>query len=589
VRIAVIKRKECIAPSECDYVCQKVCPVVRAGKDCIVIGPDKKPVIDEGLCIGCGICIKKCPVSVISVINLPEELKKQALHRYSSNGFKLFREIIPHFGQVVGILGPNGIGKTTAIAILAGLTYPNLGEPGAKPDKKEIINFFKGTEAQSYFEKLFKNEISIAYKPQYVDAIPKEFKGKVIELFRKIDKTGKIKEWAEKFGITGILDRDLTQISGGELQRTAIVATILKGANVMFFDEPSSYLDIKQRLNASQIISELVDEKTSVNVIEHDLIVLDYLSNLIHVMYGKTGVYGVVSHPMSAKNGINTYLTGFLKDENVRFREHEIKFQVKPPSKAQVGNVLVKWPAVTKKLGDFHLKVDSGEMRINEIIGCLGENGTGKTTFAKILAGELKPDSGVLDSKIKISYKPQYIETKSEETVGDTLRKITKEFGTDEYRYQIIRPLQLDLLMNHKINSLSGGELQRVAIAICLSRNADVYLLDEPSAYLDVEQRLLISHAIRNVVKSKNASALVIDHDLLFLDYISERLLVFKGQPSKKGETVGPVLMEEGMNIFLKEVGITMRRDGQTHRPRINKKGSVMDREQKESGKYYYA
>ena len=115
MRIAVIDKKRCIAPKECAYICEKACPVNRAGKECIITGKDNKPIISEDLCIGCGICVKKCPVQCISILNLPEELKSQALHRYSANGFKLFRTVVPQFGQAVGVLGQNGIGKTGAI------------------------------------------------------------------------------------------------------------------------------------------------------------------------------------------------------------------------------------------------------------------------------------------------------------------------------------------------------------------------------------------------------------------------------------------------------------------------------------------
>jgi len=591
MRIAVIDKEKCLAPKECNYICQKVCPRVRAGdKDTVMVGEDGKPIISENLCIGCGICVKKCPGEAITIVNLPEALEKDAIHRYTKNGFELFRTVIPNFGKIVGILGQNGIGKTTILSILAGLLYPNLGDPERKPDRKEIINFFKGSEAQKYFELLFNNEIKVSYKLQYVDAIPKKYKGKVRDLLQKVcEKKEEFDKIIELLELGNILDRDISSISGGELQRVAIAASMLKDANVYFFDEPSSYLDIRQRLKIAKIISELNSEERSINVIEHDLIVLDYLCDLIHILYGKPAVYGIISHPISVRNGINTYLSGYLKDENVRFRDYQLKFEVKPPAMAKSELLLTKWGELKKSLGDFSLKVNPGEVYRGDIVGCIGENGIGKTTFIKMLAGELKPDSGNLDKEIKISYKPQYIKPESDATVGEILSELVGNIYSDEYRLTIINPLQLKDLLNHKINSLSGGELQRVAIAVCLSREADLYLLDEPSAYLDVEQRVRLAKVIREIIKKREVSALIIDHDLLFIDYISDKLLVFKGIPSISGETFGPVDMRTGMNEFLKSLGITMRRDAQSNRPRINKLGSVKDREQKEKGEYYYA
>ena len=113
--------------------------------------------------------------------------------------------------------------------------------------------------------------------------------------------------------------------------------------------------------------------------------------------------------------------------------------------------------------------------------------------------------------------------------------------------------------------------------------------MDEPSAYLDVEKRLVVSKVISNIVEQRKVSTLVVDHDLLFLDYLSDRLLVFEGEPAVKGIVKGPYDMEKGMNSLLAKLEITMRRDETSYRPRINKLNSVKDREQKTKKKYYYA
>jgi ATP-binding cassette subfamily E protein 1 len=201
------------------------------------------------------------------------------------------------------------------------------------------------------------------------------------------------------------------------------------------------------------------------------------------------------------------------------------------------------------------------------------------------LAGELKPDNTNLETRVKISYKPQYINYSGEKKVADLFENANFE----KVRAELLKPLELEPLLEKKAKNLSGGEMQRLSIALCLSKKADIYLLDEPSAYLDVEQRLSVAKVIKTQMDVKDCSALVIDHDLTFIDYISDKLIVFTGEPSNEGKAEGPFPMREGMNKLLSYLEITVRRDKDTKRPRINKIGSVLDREQKQEGKYYYS
>ena len=584
-RIAVIQKEKC-NPAGCgNFLCIRVCPINKMGKECIIKGDDDKPNINEELCTGCGICPHRCPFNAISIINLPEELNKPPIHQYGQNGFHLYSLPTPIFNKVVGIVGVNGIGKSTAIKILAGVLEPNLGKLDSKGGNyNELIDYFKGTEAQVFFEKVKNKEIKISYKLQQIDLIPKQVKGKVKDLLKKVDEKKQLKKIAKQLEIENILDNNISKISGGELQRVAIAATVLKKANLYIFDEPSSYLDIKQRLKIAKFIKALANENTSVIVIEHDLIAMDYMADLIHIMYGKQGCYGIVSQLKAAKAGINAYLEGYLKEDNIRFRDHKIKFEAKPPAKKGKEHLLAHWPDMEKKLGKFQLKVTEGQIDKHEIAGIIGENGIGKTSFVRLLAGVDTPDKGKLESSVLVSYKPQKLEADSDELVMNVLQDAIKKHTKD-----IINPLNIKDLYTRKLSELSGGELQRVAIASALSKKCDLCLLDEPSAYLDVEQRLIVSKIIKNVAETKGISVLVVDHDLLFIDYLSNRLIVFEGQPAIKGIEKGPFPMEQGMNSLLKDVEITLRRDEESGRPRINKPGSVKDREQKNKEKYYYS
>jgi ATP-binding cassette subfamily E protein 1 len=575
-RIAVVDNEKLKSMQQKEEI-KSICPVNRSGTDCIEILDDNKLYINEDSCIGCGICIKKAP-EAISIVNLPEELDSEPIHRYGKNGFALYSLPTPLFGKVVGILGRNGIGKSTAVKVLAGLLKPNFGkEKEASYD--DLIQRFKGTEAQSFFEKLKKDEIVVSYKPQQVELIPKNFSGTVKELLSKVDEKEKLEEMAQILDLNKFMDHDIKKISGGELQRVAIAACVLKKANVYFFDEPTSYLDVKQRLKVSKFIREMADENTAVMVIEHDLIVLDYMTDLIHLMYGKPGTYGVVSQPKATRTGINIYLSGYLKEENMRFRDYEIKFESHAPIDSKKIKELTKWEEFEETFGSFKLKANSGEIYEHDIVGILGENGIGKTSFVKILAGVEKDHE--LEG-LKVSYKPQYIEAE-DEIVLNFLSK-----AVERYNAQLIIPFELKDLLYRNLKELSGGELQRVYIAKALSEDSQLILMDEPSAYLDVEQRLKLGKIIKDLLQNTGRSALIVDHDLLFIDTISERIVVFHGEPAVHGEVNGPFFMEEGMNDFLQKIELTFRRDQESKRPRINKQGSQKDVEQKKSGKLYY-
>ncbi|KAK8779270.1 hypothetical protein V5799_019387, partial [Amblyomma americanum] len=236
---------------------------------------------------------QKCPFEAISIINLPSNLEKDTTHRYSQNSFKLHRLPTPRPGEVLGLVGTNGIGKSTALKILAGKLKPNLGRYSDPPDWTEILQNFRGSELQNYFTKILEDDLKAIIKPQYVDQIPKAVKGSVQQLMDKKD----------------------------EMKNQDEVCRVL---------------------------------------------------------------------------GINIFLDGFVPTENLRFRDTSLVFKVAETATEEEIKRMCRYeyPNMKKCLGDFEMSVDAGTFTDSEIVVMLGENGTGKTTFIRMMAGRLKPDEG---------------------------------------------------------------------------------------------------------------------------------------------------------------------------------------------------
>ncbi len=559
-------------------------------RECIQVEGSKCKIL-ETACPVCFTRAKHCPDGAVKIINLPQELDTDLTHCYGENAFRLFRLPSPRQEQIVGILGPNGIGKSTAVNLLSGTFRPNLGDwENSSPDWDEVISTFPRGELRDYLGVVSTGEVSIAVKPQYIDKLPRIFEGEVRELLARVDDREEIKNYSELMGISHILDRKLGALSGGELQRVAICATLLKEADVYFFDEPSSYLDIYERMRMVGVVRGLAEKGKRVLVVEHDLAILDVLCDLVHIIYGERSAYGIFTPPRSTRTAINAYLDGFLPEENVRIRDKPIQFLRGRNRGEEVGTPILKWGDIKKTLGDFRLTTGKGEVKSAEVVGIVGPNATGKTTLVKIIAGEIDPDEGWCTMDAKVSYKPQHVRADFQGTVQEWLdTEIGGRWRSGEFHTQVTRALQVDKMVDLYATKLSGGELQAVSIAICLGKEADLYLFDEPSAHLDANARMEAAKAIRRTMESNEKAAMVIDHDTYFLDIVSDSVLVFQGEGGDNGQAIGPLSLRKGMNLFLSDADVTFRRDIESHRPRINKPSSRKDREQKLSGEYFYS
>lgn len=541
--------------------------------------------ISEEACEACMLRANRCPGDAVRIVKLPTNLDKGVSHRYDENAFKLCGLPDASPGQVTGLLGSNGIGKSTALQILAGRLKPNLGRFDDPPSWTEIFKYYRGSSLQNYLKALANDElraVSKSQNPQFRHpAMP------VRALLEHHDERGVSAEYVEKLDLTYLLDRPLEALSGGERQRVAIACVASKAANVYIFDEPSSFLDVKQRLAVVDVIRSLVQDQVYVFVVEHDLAMLDAVSDAVCCLFGSTGAYGVVTSRMAPGKAINQFLNGFFPTLNMRFRPEPLDFSSPCCEVATTGATGMAYSAETITLEDrenstsFTLRVEGGEVCAGEVVVLLGENGTGKSTLAEKLA---KVNRGVT------SYKPQHSTRlrRWDGTVGSLLEHEVPLLGDRMFGLLVAQPLYLDELLHKQVSILSGGELQRVAIAVCLGTPAQLYLLDEPSAGLDCEQRLVVARVLQRWVTGHlGAAALVVEHDLLMAASLAARVVCYDGTPGVECTARSPALLKEGLNTFMRVLDVTIREDSSTGRPRVNKRHCAKDREQRKAGMYY--
>jgi ATP-binding cassette, sub-family E, member 1 len=618
------------------------------GKSCIQISPHKKVVVSQDACAVCLNRCKQCPGErAVSVVKLPANLTSRPTYQYGINSFKLHGLPVPRPGHVLGLLGSNGKGKSTALKILGGLIQPNFGcvaKHDTPPTWSEIIASYRGSDLQNYFQALTEKRLKIALKPHLDSNFVRRLRGKTVrELMQARDQRGKMDYYCRKLDLNHLLGRKIEELSGGELQRFAAACTLCKDADVYIFDEVTSFLDIKQRLVVTQLIRDLVHGdivatkkqradsqclKKYVIVVEHDLAILDFMADFIQCLYGTNGAFGVVTSRSRVRNGINQFLAGYFSSENMRFRDHELTFKVSTgdffvedeetggekdtiDSDSVTGAVSYSATSLCchtpednngKKSAGFTLHVEAGRIRKGECVVLMGENGCGKSTFMNMLAGistststgTEKADEGYGSSLSPhgISYKVQGVDRnlqRFEGTVQDLMEKEINCALMDRlFRLLVIKPLMVDEITELSVKTLSGGEMQRLAIVLCLGRKAKFYLIDEPSAGLDCEQRVIASKVMKRwVVSHLGQSLVLVEHDLTMAAVMADQIIVYDGIPGVECTAHAPVCVSDGMNAFLKSLSVTTRRDPINYRPRINKRNSRADKQQRAAGEYF--
>ncbi|AYV76359.1 MAG: ABC transporter E family member 2 [Terrestrivirus sp.] len=639
-RVPIIDKDRC-KPDRCNFECGLICPQNKAGKECITLAdiedvakaltlkPDgtfkRKRIakINEDICSSCGLCANQkrgCPFSAVQLVNVPTELDGTGIHRYGENGFRIYRMPVLKPNCVTGLLGQNGIGKSTIVSILSNKMKPNFEVQNKILPDNEIISRFKGSEMHKYMTKLYNNELKVSLKPQHVDALISYLKAKKMDptVSEYLESKSEYKydlntnqgndedsQWFKRviteLELDKIANSKVLTLSGGELQRLVCATTLLTKADVYIFDEPTNYLDIRKRLDMAHLINNLVKPDVYVLVIEHDLTILDYMSEYVCIMYGTPGAFGIVSIPMSTPNAINTYFEGYIAGENMRFRESEYNLMGLnvPENDTIINEYQMEYRGGQVIFDNFHLEIKDGSVPMkSSITVILGENGSGKTTFINHLVKELD---------ISVSFKPQYLSIDkfinkdgTYPTVRDFLLNNIRSMCIEPmFISDVIKPMNMEKIYDRTLNELSGGELQRFFITYCLGANTHIYLIDEPSGMLDIEQRVIVAKVLKRFAVHYGKILFVVEHDMMIAASLGSELnsqVVFMDtcvdHDTNKRKSIAnkSVKFSEGINHFLKFLNVTFRTDSQMakhKRPRINKLNSTKDREQKLSGKYY--
>lgn len=613
LRIAIVDKGRC-KPEKCNRECLTQCPVNRRGNQCVTIESidiedlgNKKKIskISQQLCIGCGICVKVCPFNAIQMVNLPSEIASELTHSYGENSFRLYRLPIPKKGKIVGFIGQNGIGKSTIMSILSGKLRPNYGNYQNPPDINDILKEVRGSTLQPYLQSIYSKEFTIRSKVQHVDKLLKKFQEsedpRTVEkvLSKRLDNENEFHlRVVGGLGLNEISQNEVRHLSGGELQRLMCAMVLLTTADVYIFDEPSNFLDIHYRMVVADLIGELADENRYIFVVEHDMSILDYACDAVHVIYGQPGAYGVVSSIQSTAPGINTYFSGYIASDNVRFRPEPFVFKDRltlesestlQQSTEQQSNY--NYNSFQVKFDCFELYVAPGQVSTSSLIILAGRNGMGKTTFLK--------EFNERYSNLIISHKSQYLFgdlPNGVRTVREYLFVPNTYINDPVFKTDVLNTLEVGLLYDRNIRHLSGGELQRVQIVKALSRQSNVYLIDEPSACLDIEQRVRVTKALKRFTAHYKKTVFVVEHDIMMAMGLgmetTSRIIVFgenKNLTDRAAIASSPQMFIEGISSFLKGLNVTFRTSEYSHtsRPRINKIGSRRDLDQKRKNIYY--
>ncbi len=394
-------------------------------------------------------------------------------------------------GELLLIYGGSGSGKTTLLRVLAGVMgrYVNGWYKG-------IVRIHGKSPSILGSKTIIRLTAYVSQEPWYGILSP-TVEGEVIVnqlLVKKYDES-EVNGVLGKYGLSGLRKRLTYTLSSGETQRLLIASNRIRGASIYLLDEPSSYLDVEGRRILVEEVSRLVDEGSTVIVVDHYLnLWRDSLSKILVLDNGRQIFFGDPDDR-------------WFKRDSIRWIR-EAKDKGKGSVSVEVDKLYYRYPGSRiHVINGLSFKAWS-----SSITWIKGPNGAGKTTLLKIIVGLLKPNKGYVSVKGNPIYVPENpLLFFSEPTIREELYNNALDKGVVD---ELVDKFNIRHLLDRRLRYTSSGERRRIAIVSALTRGYDIICVDEPTAGLDLDNRLKVIDALVNAAE-EGYTVIVASHDPL--------------------------------------------------------------------------
>lgn len=443
-----------------------------------------------------------------------------------------------HQGECILLCGKSGCGKSTLLKIINGI-IPEFYQ-GKITGSVEVagMNPFE-TEIYKISEKVgsvFQNPKTQFYTTNTTDEIAFALENYGVER-EKIRK--KLKEVQETMHVSALMDRNIFALSGGEKQKIAIAAVYALNPEIFVFDEPSSSLDMDSMIELSKLMERLKEEGKTIIIAEHRLWYLKKIvDRAVYLENGKiTKEYSMeemqnLSEEERCRTGLRH--TNFPGDSPT-WKERSKDYAVKRDSSGNALELEIK-DLLYKRKERTVFNIDRLGFERGKIVGIIGKNGIGKSTFAKVVCGLTRQTAGEIcknNKRLSASERRKNSLLLMQEinnqlftdSVYDELR-LTSELKEEEQFRMCMADMQMDQLKEKNPHSLSGGQKQRVVILSALLSKKKILFLDEPTSGLDYASMKIVAKNIKKF-KAEKKLILIISHDMEFLEEVCDRVLAF--------------------------------------------------------------